>query len=53
MTADAGKSVTKEEQLFIVGRMQTATALWKLVWWFLEKMKDLPQNPAGPLLGMY
>ena len=28
--------------------------LWKIVWWFLKKLKlELPYDPAIPLLGLY
>ena len=28
--------------------------LWKIVWWFLKKLKlELPYDPAIPLLGTY
>ena len=28
--------------------------LWKMVWWFLKKLnRELPYDPAIPLLGIY
>jgi hypothetical protein len=34
--------------------MQTSTPLWKSILSFLRKLdKDIPENPAIPLLGIY
>jgi hypothetical protein len=38
----------------LVGLQGGTTPLWKIVWWFLRKLKILlTEDPATPLLGIY
>ena len=48
----AGKDVGKREPLAV--RNVNWCSLWKIVWWFLHKLKiEPPHDPAIPLLGIY
>jgi len=51
MTADSGENVDKEELLNCWWHCKLVKPLWKLIWWFLKKLKIfLHADTAVPLL---